>query len=109
MLTIVELPSYLKAVTDILSNDEREQLKSFLAANPLAGDLIQGTGGVRKVRWSASNRGKSGGARVIYFFYNQSIPLFMLAAYKKKDKSNLTPAERNQLLKLVNKLVESYE
>jgi len=68
----------------------------------------QGTGGVRKLRWSLSGRGKSGGARVIYYYHNEAIPLFALTAYAKNERANLSQADRNDFRRLTKILVERY-
>lgn len=66
---------------------------NYLAAHPKSGDVLQGTGGVRKIRWTTGSKGKSGGARVIYFFYNERIPIFLLTTFAKKEKGNLSKSE----------------
>lgn len=63
----------------------------FLATNPNSGDIIPGTGGVRKVRYQASGRGKRGGARVIYFYFDDDYPLTALAIYAKNERDDLSP------------------
>ena len=68
---------------------------------------MQGTGGIRKLRWSAQGRGKSGGVRVIYYFHNQIMPLFILTVFGKGEKANLTKSERNELSKYISLLVEN--
>lgn len=65
-----------------------------MAENPLAGDEIPGTGGVRKVRFAASGRGKRGGARVIYYYLDDTMPLYALLAYAKNAKNDMTPDEK---------------
>ena len=65
---MIETEAFAWRVDKLLSPEERDQLVAFLAANPTAGDLIEGTGGVRKVRFAARGKGKSGGARVIHYF-----------------------------------------
>ena len=69
---------------------------------------MQGTGGVRKLRWARSGSGKSGGIRVIYFFHNENMPLFLLTAFAKNEKENLSKAERSELAVLTRLLVETY-
>ena len=71
--TIVELPEFLRKSDKLLSNTERLCIINYLAAHPAAGDIMQGTGGIRKLRWSAQGKGKSGGVRVIYYHHNESI------------------------------------
>jgi hypothetical protein len=81
---------------------------THLAANPTAGDLIQGTGGVRKLRWRLGGRGKRGGARVIYFYHSAETPLFALTVFAKNARADLTQRERNELRRLTKILVETY-
>ena len=69
---------------------------------------MTGTGGIRKLRWSAQGKGKSGGVRVIYYYYNKSIPLFLLTVFGKGEKANLSKAESNELAKLTKLLKDSY-
>jgi hypothetical protein len=88
--------------------NERGQLVDHLAHNPMAGDLIPGTGGVRKLRWGLEGRGKRGGARVIYFYHSPGIPLFALTAYAKNAQTDLSAADRNEFRRLTKLLTESY-
>ena len=81
---------------------------AFVAANPEADRVIPETGGVRKLRWAAKGKGKSGGARIIYYFHNESAPIFMLSAYAKGEKTDLSQSERNALKKLVPQLMREY-
>lgn len=108
MQTIVELPSYLKKSEKLLSKTRQEQLINYLAANPRAGVLMQGTGGIRKIRWSIEGKGKSGGVRVVYFYHDSNMPIFLLSIFGKNEKSNLTKNERNELSKLTAKLKQIY-
>lgn len=78
----------------------------YLAAQPKAGDLIEGTGGVRKLRWARGGRGKSGGVRVIYYFHSDAMPLYLLTMFAKNERANLSKAERNELAGLVDVLVQ---
>ncbi len=108
MITIVELNSFRLDADDIFSEAERNGLIDFISANPHFGDVIPATGGVRKIRWGAGGKGKRGGARVIYYFRDLNFPVFLLAAYKKGEKMNLTMSEREQMRKLVDRLVGEY-
>ena len=80
----------------------------FVAANPEAGRVIPETGGIRKLRWGAKGKGKRGGARIIYYFHNESMPVFLLSAYTKGEKTDLSTAERNALKKLAPELIREY-
>ena len=91
-----------------LSVDEAARLEAFIAANPESGDLIPGTGGIRKLRWAASGRGKRGGARIIYYYHSPAMILFLLAAYTKATKIDLTSDEKKQFRKLTEHLKNQY-
>jgi hypothetical protein len=106
---IAELPSYIRMVDQLLSPAERQDLIDFLAAHPKAGDLIEGTGGVRKLRWRRGDHGKSGGVRIIYYYHDDLMPLYLLTLFAKGDKANLSKAERNELAKLVDTLVDIWK
>ena len=106
--TVVETPGFLDDVKKLLSEQERTDLIRFLAANPNAGDIIPGTGGIRKLRWAMEGRGKRGGARVIHFFHNRTMPLFLLAIYAKNQQEDLSPDECRLFHQLTRQIVESY-
>lgn len=69
---------------------------------------MEGTGGVRKLRWSRGGRGKSGGVRVIYYFHSDALPLYLLTLFAKNERANLSKAERNELADLVGLLVATW-
>ena len=108
MQTIVELPEYIKRSTNLLSESERQGVINYLAAHPQSGAMMQGTGGIRKFRWSSGNKGKSGGVRIIYYYHNASMPLFLLTLFGKNEKANLSKAERNELAKFATLLIKTY-
>ncbi|MEY4250174.1 MAG: hypothetical protein RJA87_1807 [Pseudomonadota bacterium] len=101
MQTVAETPTFMRQTEKLFSEQEKRELIDFLAAHPLAGDEIPGTGGVRKVRFAASGRGKRGGARVIYYYLDETIPLYALLAYAKTSKGDMTPAEKRTVTALV--------
>ena len=109
MQTIAETSEYLRRAEKLLSDDERRDVLAYLAEHPRAGDLMEGTGGVRKLRWSRGGRGKSGGVRVIYYFHSEAIPLYLLTLFAKNERSNLSKAERNELAELVGILVATWQ
>lgn len=107
-MTVVETEEFLRKAKPLMPETEREELVTFLGANPEAGKIVAETGGVRKVRWGLSGRGKRSGARVIYYYHGERLPLFLLTAYPKNEKANLTRAERNAMKRLVRILVAGY-
>jgi hypothetical protein len=106
LLTVAELPEYLRTAGKLLAEADRRAIVDHLAAQPAAGDLIEGTGGVRKLRWARDGRGKSGGVRVIYYFHSEAMPLYLLTMFAKNERANLSKAERNELAGLVDALVQ---
>ena len=108
MQTVVETPSYLADVERLFSSEERRAIVDRLASDPTCGVVIPGSGGIRKVRFGFGARGKSGGARIIYLFSGTNLPVFILAAFAKNEKANLSASERNALSKMVTIMVEGY-
>jgi hypothetical protein len=102
LLTVVETEYFAKLWREFWSEDERGEFAAYLAANPEAGDVIQGSGGCRKVRWSRAGTGKSSGVRVIYFAHNAAGELVLLSIYAKAKFDNI-PAH---ILKALKKEIE---
>ena len=108
-MTVVETPGFLRdASAAALTELEVADLVSYIAANPEAGEIMAETGGVRKLRWRAQGRGKRGGLRVIYYYHNESLPVFLLNIFAKNEKANLTRAERNEMKRLLPRLIAGY-
>jgi len=84
-----------------LTDDDLSEIEIFLCKNPEAGDVMEGTGGIRKFRWALEGKGKSGGARLIYLDIVFSEHIYLLTAFPKNEKSNLSKSERNQMKALV--------
>lgn len=110
MWAVIETAGYLQSAEKFLSEEELAAIVFFLASNPTVGDviaggdkLISGGDGLRKVRF-AGGRGTKGGARVIYFFGGETIPLILLAAYKKADQTDLTKEQKRRLVALLPQL-----
>ncbi len=106
MITVAETEPFQWKVGRLLTEDEKAELIAYLAMNPNAGVLIQGTGGIRKLRWARSGRGKSGGVRVIYYFHNEELPLYLLVLFGKNEKANISMEEKKLLSKAVKELVK---
>ena len=109
MQTVVETPSFISAARSAGMSDElRNEVVRLVAENPEVGDLIEGSGGFRKFRVARPGQGKSGGYRVVSYFYSTAVPVFLITVFAKNQQSNLTKAERNALGKLSETLVKTY-
>jgi mRNA-degrading endonuclease RelE of RelBE toxin-antitoxin system len=100
-MVFVEFPNFTKRVTELLDDEDYRRLQAALIGNPELGDLIRGTGGLRKARWSAKGRGKRGGVRVIYYWLRKRYQVLMLLIYPKSARDDLTADEQKLLAKLV--------
>ncbi|MDD9980943.1 MAG: hypothetical protein OXU81_06220 [Gammaproteobacteria bacterium] len=92
MLTFVETRLFTKRLRDYLVDDEYRALQRALIANPEVGDVIPGSGGVRKLRWRVAGRGKRGGIRVIYYLRLRYGEIWMLTVYAKNVVDNIPPS-----------------
>lgn len=98
LLTVIETPVYSHKAGGILTADEREAVAAFVSANPMSGRVVRGSGGVRKVRWAQQGKGKSGGARIIYYNRLENGEIWLLTIYAKGDRSTI-PAHELKLIK----------
>ncbi len=103
--TFIEVPLFTKRWKEIgMDDDELQQLQVMLLKNPQAGPVMEGTGGIRKVRFPLENRGKSGSVRVCYTDFEEYEVIYLITAFEKKDQTNLTTEEKAVLKKLVKSL-----
>lgn len=100
ILTVVETPVFTRRAEKLLTQEEHSELILYLALNPHVGDEISGTGGVRKVRFAAMGRGKSGGVRVVYYFFDDENPLYAFFLYGKNEQSNLSANQKAEVAKM---------
>ena len=96
-MVFIEDQEFLRRREGLLDDDELFALMQWLVANPAAGKIIRGSGGLRKVRWAAKGRGKRGGARVIYFWWMAQDKILLLDVYGKGEKEDLTVKEIRKL------------
>ena len=109
MQTVVETPSFLSDSGRLgLSEAERLAIVSWISSNPRAGDVIEGTGGARKVRFARKGKGKRGGYRVVTFYSGPDIPVFLLNIFAKNEKSDLTAKERSILKVILARITDTY-
>ena len=105
MQTVIETESYLRSAKDAkMSDEEMKSAVDLVATDPETGDVMQGTGGVRKARLAGRGKGKSGGYRIVYYYGGEDIPVFLLTVFGKNEKANLTQGERNALRSLTGTL-----
>ncbi len=109
-MAVVETEVFLASAGRLgMSEKERTALVIYLAGNPEVGAVVAGTGGVRKLRWALPGRGKSGGARAIYYYHNDSIPLYALDVYAKNRTANLSAAEKRAAARTVAAILAEHK
>jgi mRNA-degrading endonuclease RelE of RelBE toxin-antitoxin system len=99
-MIFIETPIFTEDVLNLLSDEEYAEFQEYLATNPKAGDVIQQTGGLRKVRWSAQGKGKRGGVRIIYYHVTADSQIRLILIYKKGVKEDLTSEQKKMLCQL---------
>ena len=108
MQTLVPIGTFEEKARKLLGKAGFDDLLEFLARRPKAGRIIQGTGGLRKLRFARPGKGKSGGSRVIYYYHDDTKPILLLLIYAKADQDNLTNAQKAQLKKHVNIVIDEF-
>jgi hypothetical protein len=99
-MVFVETPIFTADVSALLSDEEYAALQQHLVAQPNAGAVIAGTGGLRKIRWAVAGKGKRGGSRVIYYHVVAQAQIRMILIYRKGIKDDLTPREKTVLRRI---------
>jgi hypothetical protein len=108
MHTVVETPRYRADAARLFTQDEQAAIVDLVASDPRCGVVIPGGGSVRKVRVGFGGRGKRGGARVIYLFGGNDVPVFLLAAFAKNERDDLAFVERAAMAKAVATMLANY-
>ena len=109
MIAVVETEEFLADVKGVLSEDEHDALILYVAQHPESGALMPETGGLRKLRWTAKGKGKRGGSRVIYYFHDIGVPLFLMAIYAKTMQADLSMQQRTALAKQLRALKRDWK
>lgn len=107
-VSVIELLGYRRRADELLTQEEQEAVIDLVAYEPACGDVIPGTGGLRKVRIGRGGHGRRGGARVVYYFHNTDRPILLLAIYAKNEKADLTAAEKKQFTTLVKEILTQW-
>ena len=108
-VSVIELAGYRRRANELLTSEEQDAVINLVAYEPTCGDVIPGAGGIRKVRIGRSGSGKRGGARVIYYFHDFEMPIYLLAMYAKNEKSDLPPSEKKEFAALVKEIVAQWK
>ena len=104
-VVFVETEVFTKQITELLQDEEYRELQQALVFNPGVGDVIRNSGGLRKVRWRTTSKGKRGGIRVIYYWFIRENEIYMLLAYGKSRKDDLTSRELGLLRRIMGEVV----
>ena len=102
-MIFIETRTFTKLLSSYLSDDEYRGLQAYLLQKPDAGDIVRGSGGVRKVRWSRDGEGKSGGVRVIYYWKKSESEIWMLSIYAKSERATISGPDLKRILEAVNR------
>ena len=109
LISVVETDTYLARARRLMNEAEREAVVTMVAANPLAGDLVPGSGGLRKLRIPLEGRGKRGGGRVIYWFHAMNLPAVLLFVFAKNEASDVTPEQARALARAAENLALDFK
>lgn len=102
-MLIIEASMFTRRIKELMSDEDYKDLQEALVNRPDMGAIIQGTGGLRKLRWKLENRGKSGGIRVIYYWVTADEHIYMLLVYPKNEQEDLTPEQKKVLQTIVER------
>src|ERR1700681_3448588 len=108
MHTVLETPRFVADAARLFTDVERDAIIDLVSTDPRCGVVIPGGGSIRKVRVGFGGRGKRGGARVLYMFGGDDVPVFLLAAFAKNEKADLTPTERAAMAKAEATMLANY-
>jgi hypothetical protein len=106
---VIEFAGYRRRATELLTAGQRDAVIDLVAYEPTCGDIIPGSGGLRKVRIGRDGIGKRGGTRVVYYFYNENFPILLLALYAKNEKSDLTTTEKREFATSMREIVKQWK
>jgi len=102
-MVIIETSIFTKRIKELMPDEVYRELQNTIVAYPESGKLIQGSGGLRKIRWGTASIGKRGGVRAIYYFATSKNQIFMLMVYAKNERSDLTKEQLSLLKKVVER------
>jgi hypothetical protein len=97
LTTVCEMTAFVRKAEKLWTREEHDEFIDFIAQNPDAGDIIEGTGGARKVRWARAGMGKRGGTRIITYFHDETMPVFLFMLFAKNERSDIGPGDKRDL------------
>jgi RelE toxin of RelE / RelB toxin-antitoxin system len=107
-VAVAETPVFVRQAAELWNDEERHEFIDFIARNPETGDVIPQSGGVRKIRWRRQGMGKHGGTRIIYFYHDAAMPLYLLMIYAKARRDDLSPDARRIVQALAARLKQAH-
>jgi hypothetical protein len=107
-VSVIELVGYRRRAGELLTPGEQDAVIDLVAYEPTCGDIIPGTGGLRKVRIGRGGGGKRGGARVVYYFHDPDVPIYLLALYAKNEKGDLSAREKREFSEFVKEIMRQW-
>jgi RelE toxin of RelE / RelB toxin-antitoxin system len=107
-VSVIELAGYRRRASELLTAVEQDAVIDLVAYEPTCGDVIPGTGGLRKVRLGRGGSGKRGGARVVYYFHDPAMPIFLLALYAKNEKGDLSAREKKEFAEFAKEIARQW-
>jgi hypothetical protein len=108
-MVFIETSRFTELLDNYLNDDEYRELQNYLLENPNAGVIIRNSGGIRKLRWAARGKGKSGGVRIIYYWAPIPDHIYFLTLYSKGEQENIDAATLKRIAKLLEKLLETFK
>lgn len=107
-VSVIELAGYRRRAGELLDRAEQDAVIDLVAYEPTCGDVIPGTGGLRKVRIGRGGSGKRGGARIVYYFHDPEMPIYLLALYAKNEKGDLSAREKKEFAAFVKEITRQW-
>jgi mRNA-degrading endonuclease RelE of RelBE toxin-antitoxin system len=108
-VSVIEFAGYRRGASELLTEEEQDAVIDLIAYEPTCGNVMPGTGGLRKVRIGRGGIGRRGGARVVYYFHDVDVPIFLLAIYAKSAKADLKAGEKREFSALVKEIVARWQ
>ena len=97
LIAVCEMTAFTRKAGKLWTREEHDEFVDFIAQNPEAGDVIEGTGGARKVRWARAGMGKRGGTKIITYYHGETLPVFLFMLFAKNERQDIGPDDKRDL------------